>query len=81
MLESLRQVNLLQMVKWADHEARVLASELIRCLAHVDGLKLILLPESEQFLSHTERCSDIVHWHWSSFGQFLQNRFHVFLGL
>lgn len=80
MLEVFWHVDFLQVIQRSDHEASVLASQLVGCLSHVDWFKLVFTPEIEQFSRHAERCANVVNWEWSSLTQFLKDRLQVLLG-
>ncbi len=58
----------------------MLTCQFISCLSQVQGYELILSPEIEQFLGDAERCAEVVDWYRSSFAEFLQDGFEVFLG-
>ena len=69
----------MQVIQWSDHEAGVLPSQLIGCLADVDGLKLVLFPEGEELLGHSKRSTNVVDGRWPPLRQLLQDRLHVLL--
>ena len=69
------------MAERADHQAGVLAGELVGRLTYIHWLKLVLLPESEELFGHTEGCAYVVDGHRPSLTKFLQDRLHVLLRL
>ena len=69
------------MAERADHQAGMLAGELVGRLTYIHRLKLVLLPESEEFFGHTERCAYVVDGNRPPLAEFLKDRFHVLLRL
>ena len=69
------------MGQWSNHQARVFASQLVRCLSDVDRLKLVLSPKREKLLGHTKRGADVVDRDWPALAQLLKNWLQVFLWL
>ena len=69
------------MAERADHQAGVLAGELVGRLTYIHWLKLVLLPEGEELFGHTEGCANVVDGYRPPLTKFLQDGLHVLLRL
>ena len=69
------------MAERTDHQAGVLAGELVGRLTYIHRLKLVLLPEGEELFGHTEGCANVVDGYRPPLTKFLQDGLHVLLRL